>query len=417
MKVRPSFTYTGDNWAIRLISSGETIPFCNYPEMAMFFREFPSTDANPTPTRRATAPSHSYDLDSVADMGAIKVPAAAPVEAAPPPDAKTLREELGKIIIGQDTAVATIAHHVAMHVNKKNPQKPLSFVSYGPPGTGKTAMAKAIETILNRHSPGKYNTVITDLNTFTEAHTVYRLIGAPPGYAGYDDAAVFETVTENPYTIFVWDELDKAHDMVLKTFMGILDEGRLSARKALADGSREYDFRHTIHIFTSNHALNSVRKQKRLGFAAAAETAAPEQAAAAANSAEPDTAEFTQRIYNDTETARKAFIEAGVLPEIASRFSAFAEFKPLSDDAKIRILAKQIMDTGLEYGVELNHISSDILQALVNAATTGSALTVRSFKAVIEGNLAATFARIASTLGGRVARLEGTLEEPFFTTP
>ncbi|WP_291528546.1 hypothetical protein, partial [Bacteroides sp. UBA939] len=124
MKVRPSFSYTGDNWAIRLISSGETVPFCNYPEMAMFFREFPSTDANPTPTRRATAPSHSYDLDSVANMGAIKVPAAAPVEAAPPPDAKTLREELGKIIIGQDTAVATIAHHVALHVNKKNPQKP-----------------------------------------------------------------------------------------------------------------------------------------------------------------------------------------------------------------------------------------------------------------------------------------------------
>ncbi len=100
------------------------------------------------------------------------------------------------------------------------------------------------------------------------------------------------------------------------------------------------------------------------------------------------------------------------MPEIASRFTAFAEFQPLSDEAKIRILAKQVVESAREYNIRLSHISASILQALVNAATTENVLTVRSYKSVIEGYLAAAFAEAGGKLGGQAVRLEGTLEAP-----
>ena len=94
------------------------------------------------------------------------------------------------------------------------------------------------------------------------------MIGAPAGYIGYEDEAVFEVVERNPYTIFIFDELDKAHPEVLKTFMAILDEGRCASRKALRDGSREFDFRHCIFFFTSNYDLSANQPIKRkIGFA------------------------------------------------------------------------------------------------------------------------------------------------------
>jgi len=105
----------------------------------------------------------------------------------------------------------------------------------------------------------------------------------------------------------------------------------------------------------------------------------------------------------------------GTLQEIASRFTCFVEFKPLEDSAKIRILAKQIVETGMEYGVRLTYIAPGIMQEVINAVTAENSLTVRSFKAVIEGYLAFSFAAteaVSDPDTGMEYRLDGTLRKP-----
>ena len=314
----------------------------------------------------------------------------------------------------------TFAYQVAIGLNKTHPKKPASFLFYGNSGVGKSEAAKALPKILSKLTGREYAEVLTDLNTFTEAHSVYRLTGAPPSYAGYDDPAVLENVSKNPNTVFIFDELDKAHPEVLKIFMAILDEGRCAARRESADGTRELDFKNSILIFTSNHRLGSSPSKKKIGFTASDDVqdvrvndnAVEVSYTAEHPEVEAGQVELTKRIYRETEAARKAFVETGVLREIASRFGCFVGFKELSAEAKVRILVKQILETGAEYNLRLTYIASPILQALVDASTSENALTVRSFKTVIEGYLAAAFAEAGTRYGGQAVRLEGTIEVP-----
>ena len=320
--------YYGNNQTIGILCSGQQ-SFQTFDEMKSFLRSLPVYE----PKLQSETPT----VDDVTDMSMLSLPTET-VQTAP--DREAIQRELEKIIMGQDEAVETIAHQVSLHLKKKNPKKPLSIVTYGPPGTGKSELAKALAKVLSRLGLHRFSEVWTDLNQFTEAHSVYRLLGSPPGYVGYEDTPVFEAVTQNPYTVFIWDELDKAHEQVLKTFMAILDEGRCAARKEQTDHSRECDFRHCIFIFTSNHQLGTPAPQQKIGFSM------PDIVHSEDNAVEinyPETAspdehrELTKRIYRNTEAARKAFVEAGVLREIASRFNCFVEFKELSPEAKIRI--------------------------------------------------------------------------------
>ena len=405
--------FTGQNRAMSMFGNGQPIYFRSFDEMRDFFRELASKTNLQTLNNSGI---DGYDLNNIVNINEVTIPAKAVKSI---PDHKTIQQELEKYVIGQETATLTIAHQASLHLQKSNPKKPLSIVAYGSPGTGKSEAAKALSNILSKFSDNQYQNVWTDLNTYTEAHSVYRLIGSPPGYLGYDDTPVFEAVTKNPYTIFIFDELDKAHPEVLKTFMSILDEGRCTARKELADHSREYDFKHCIFIFTSNYRLNApAKKQGKIGFTFSDDVENIQHSndgvtiGYTENKAQNTEVSVTNQIYRNTESARKTFVEAGVLREIASRFSCFIEFKDLSSEAKIRILAKQVVETGFEYNVQLAYISPTILQSLINASTTENALTVRSFKSVIEGYLAAVFAETGANCGNKAVRLEGTLESP-----
>lgn len=316
-------------------------------------------------------------------QGLTRCLAALAQDADPPEEAEPalfcqLRQELGQAVLGQPQAVEAAAFKLYGHIGKRAPRRPLSLIFYGPTGVGKSELGKALAPALNRClGRQQYQLVWTELNTFTEAHSAYRLTGSPPGYVGYEDPPVLEAARQNPYTVFMFDELDKAHPEVLKTLMSVLDEGRCAARKPDAQGGRELDFRRCILLFTANYDLSGLDKRP-MGFSPQQKTA-PERGGQGEKTGRLGLA---QRLYQADEEARTALIRAGVLREIAGRFSGLIGFQPLTAEARAQITAKQIRALGREYGLELS-----VSPALAQALTPAEALSPRSAAAVLEGLL------------------------------
>ena len=301
-----------------------------------------------------------------------------------------LVRELGARVLGQERAVEAAAFRLCAHVGKSAPARPLSLILYGPTGVGKSELAKAVAPALERCGGPRYQTVWTELNTFTQPHSVHRLIGAPPGYVGYDDPPIFEAVRENARTVFLFDELDKAHPEVLKMFLSVLDEGRITACRPGKDGQRELDFRQCIFVFTSNADLTD-RGGRRMGFSADGprqETAAP--------------ATLAERLYQENESARRAMVRQGVLSEIAGRFTGLIGFQPLTLAARRDITRKQLRALGREYGVVIADADPATVAALTPEA---GGLSVRSSVAVLEGLLAPLLSPWAGS--GAALRLSG----------
>lgn len=318
----------------------------------------------------------------------------------PPPPAEQpplfcrLRQKLSLEVLGQSQAVEAAAFKLYGHIGKREPRRPLSLLFYGPTGVGKSELGKALVPALNSClGQQRYRLVWTELNTFAQAHSVYRLTGSPPGYVGYEDPPILEAVRQNPYTVFLFDELDKAHPEVLKTLMSILDEGRCTARRPDPQGCRELDFRRCILLFTANYDLTGGKPP--LGFAP------PEKRTPALP---PDSCQsLPHRLYQADEAARDALIRAGVLREIAGRFSGLIGFQPLTLAARTQITAKQIRALGREYGLELA-----VSPALAQALTPGEALSPRSTAAVLEGLLTPLLLEQAAKPAVRgLFRLEG----------
>ena len=317
---------------------------------------------------------------------------------------RRLRRELGARVLGQDQAVEAAAFKLWSHISKREPLRPLSLIFYGPTGVGKSELGKAVAPALNRClGLERYRLVWTELNTFTQPHSVYRLTGAPPGYVGYDDAPVLEAVRRCPHTVFMFDELDKAHPEVLKVFMSILDEGRCTARREDPQGERELDFRRCVFLFTTNTDLSG--RERRLGFAPPAQGSEP---APSAPPPPPSPAGLAHRLYRSDETARLALARSGVLREIAGRFSGLIGFRPLDRDARERITAKQIAALGREYGLDVARVDPAIARSL----TPGRAISPRSAVPVLEGALTPVFLAHAA-LAGRALGLEGTPDRPY----
>jgi ATP-dependent Clp protease ATP-binding subunit ClpB len=158
-----------------------------------------------------------------------------------------MEEELRQRVIGQDEAVAAVAHAVLRaRSGLADPNRPMgSFLFVGPTGVGKTELAKALAGFLF-HSERAL--VRIDMSEYMEKHTVARLIGAPPGYVGYEEGGqLTEAVRTHPYTVVLFDEVEKAHPDVVNVLLQLLDDGRLT------DGQgRTVDFRNTLVIMTSN---------------------------------------------------------------------------------------------------------------------------------------------------------------------
>ena len=310
-----------------------------------------------------------------------------------------LRKELGSRVLGQPGAVDAAAFRLHCHICKREPLRPLSLIFYGPTGVGKSELGKAVAPALNRClGEDRFRLVWTELNTFTQAHSVYRLTGAPPGYVGYDDPPVLEAVRRNPHTVFMFDELDKAHPEVLKVLMSVLDEGRCTARREDTQGSRELDFRRCVFLFTTNTDLSG-GPRPGLGFAPPQKRQEPSS---------PIPGSFTHRMFQADEAARQALIRSGVLPEIAGRFSGLIGFHPLDQDARVAVTVKQIAALGREYGLNINQVDPSLARALAPR----NALSPRSCIPMLEGLLTSLFLSRAVCSGQGTWRLTGTPEHP-----
>ncbi|MBX5468227.1 MAG: ATP-dependent Clp protease ATP-binding subunit [Firmicutes bacterium] len=172
-----------------------------------------------------------------------------------------LEDELHRRVVGQHEAVQAVSRAIRRaRAGLKNPRRPIgSFLFLGPTGVGKSELAKALAVALF----GDEDAMITiDMSEYMERHAVSRLVGAPPGYVGYEEGGqLTEAVRRHPYSVVLLDEIEKAHPEVFNILLQVLEEGRLTEAKG-----RTVDFRNTVIIMTSNVGADVIRRQSRIGF-------------------------------------------------------------------------------------------------------------------------------------------------------
>ncbi|MDP2939597.1 MAG: ATP-dependent Clp protease ATP-binding subunit [Candidatus Omnitrophota bacterium] len=240
-----------------------------------------------------------------------------------------IEEGIHKRIIGQDEAISAIAHAVRRsRARIKDPRRPIgSFIFLGPTGVGKTLLAR----VLSEFMFGDENTLIQlDMSEYMEKFNVSRLIGAPPGYVGYEEGGqLTERVRRRPYSVILLDEIEKAHPDVFNILLQVLEDGRLTD-----SFGRKVDFRNTIVIMTSNVGADIIRKQGSLGFKSQSETLT----------------------YEDMKVKLLDEVKKTFKPEFLNRIDDIIVFRPLNRDDLFKIIEIEIgeLDKRLqEQGISL----------------------------------------------------------------
>lgn len=223
-----------------------------------------------------------------------------------------IEEELHKRLIGQDEAVTTIAQAIRRsRTGLKDPNKPIGgFLFLGPTGVGKTELARALASYLFGNEDAM---VRIDMSEYMEKFAVSRLIGAPPGYVGYDEGGqLTEIVRRKPYSVVVLDEIEKAHPDVYNILLQVLDEGRLTDNLG-----HKVSFKNTIIIMTSNVGARLISKGKSLGFASKADE---------------------DRDYKQIKTTVLEEVKRIFSPEFINRIDEIIVFHPLNQQHMLEIL-------------------------------------------------------------------------------
>ena len=243
-----------------------------------------------------------------------------------------MEEELRQHIIGQDEAIQTIARAVRRaRAGLKDPQRPIgSLMFLGPTGVGKTELTKALAKFMF----GSEDAAIQlDMSEFMERHTASRLVGAPPGYIGYDDAGqLTEALRRRPYSIVVFDEIEKAHGEVHNMLLQIMEEGHLSDARG-----RKVDFSNAIIVMTSNVGADMIKKQGSFGFQLKQDKEVEERLG------------YEEMRKKLTETLKRVF-----RPEFVNRLDGVVVFRSLNEadiqnivSLELNKVSKRLVDHGL----------------------------------------------------------------------
>ena len=297
---------------------------------------------------------------------------------------KHLEEKLHERVIGQDEAVKAVAKAIRRgRVGLKDPKRPIgTFLFLGPTGVGKTELSKALAEILFENE----NAMIRlDMSEYMEAHSVSKLIGSPPGYIGFDGGGqLTEKIRRKPYSVVLFDEIEKAHPDVTNLLLQILEDGHLTDSQG-----REVNFKNTVIIMTSNLGARHITERKTLGFGI---------------DENGDKGEMTKQQNREYEETKKEVIKElkrELRPEFINRIDEIIVFHKLNDDdlkqiAKIMVkqvqerLEKQkyfveieenIIDEVLKQGFDKNFGARPLRRAIQ------SLIEDRISEEILEGNL------------------------------
>lgn len=406
--IKPPVYYVGNNTAANRLFKDSSVFFSSFEQLKGFIRSLNTSEPycsgvqpQPLTDTDASLPHTDAQNISVRDKDISKnivIPA------------DIFERDCARKISGQSKAVRATSLMVTNFLGKFYPKRPLSLLFYGPTGVGKTELAKTLCGVINKHADSdmRYDLQIEDLSQYQQEHSAYRLIGAPPGYVGYGNPTVFDKTFENPRQIFVFDELDKAHPNVIKVLMRALDEGHHSRNPSGGNETNFYDLRKCILIFTSNIDLET---KKGVGFSAAQINGTDTEEKPLDTDAQGlSTEDMIRVIVRNNEIARTGLIQKGYRPEVAGRIGGFIPFIKLEGSSKIDITVKSIGECAAEYGVKINHISSDIVQFILDEYTASAG--ARAFHSLVDLYLGSYFAQSAAGLAEKAVNLEGTVFAP-----
>jgi ATP-dependent Clp protease ATP-binding subunit ClpB len=286
-----------------------------------------------------------------------------------------LETELHNRVIGQDEAIEAVADAIRRsRAGLQDANRPIgSFIFLGTTGVGKTELAKALAEFL---FDDENSMVRIDMSEYQERHSVSRLIGAPPGYVGYDESGqLTEAVRRKPYSVVLLDEIEKAHPDVFNILLQVLDDGRLTDNKG-----RTVDFRNTIIIMTSNVGSHIIQKNL-----------------------ESMSSGNTEEIYEKTKREVLTMLKSTIRPEFLNRIDEVIVFKPLDRDEIKQIV--QIQFKVLQGLLAKNQIKISISDSAVDyIADVGfdQQFGARPVKRVIQRNLMNELSKMI--LAGEVSR-------------
>ena len=304
-----------------------------------------------------------------------------------------LEDELHKRVIGQDDAVTAVAKAVRRaRAGLKDPKRPIgSFLFLGPTGVGKTELARALASSLF----GDESAMIRlDMSEYMEKHTVSRLVGAPPGYVGYEEGGqLTDAVRRKPYSVILLDEVEKAHADFFNILLQVLDDGRLTDSQG-----RTVDFRNTVIIMTSNLGAKALHKNStELGFLA------PKKAESHTNDSK--TIDFKEAKKSVMDAVKRHF-----RPEFLNRIDEMIVFHPLTEEDLtkiVTILMSDVIKRLEERDLHLE-ITSEAMKLLVKEGsdfTMGARPLKRAIQRLIEDPVSDLILK-GEAIGGKTIKVD-----------